>query len=506
MSSQISGNKTIAKNSIYLYLRMFLLMLVSLYTVRVVLDTLGVEDYGIYSAIGGLVVTFSFLSQVLSNASQRFFAVDIGNNDQEGLNSSFSAIIISYIIITIVIIILLETVGTWFVLNKMTIPENRIDVALLLYHFSILTFAVTILTNPFNALIIAHENMKTFAYISIVEGLLKLLVAFSLVYFSADKLKLYAILLFLVSGIIFITYFVISKIYYKEIKFNFRYGLVKVKEVFGYSSWTLFGTIAGVVNGQGINIMLNIFVGPIANAAYAIGNQVSGVVNQLSNSFFSAVRPPLMKSYASGEKEKMNELFYFSNKILFILMSLVILPLYLEVEFILNLWLGTVEPYMVTFTRLLLVYVAVLCLSNPITTIVQAAGEVKKYHGIVDSFTLLSLPISFIAYKRGMRPEGAFIITLLIFVIAHILRLYILKKVMKFSISRYIIRFIIPAFLVVAVSLIGVYYIRMLIENDVLKLCVTIIVSSLLTIIASLFLIMSSQERSQIFNKVKSFV
>lgn len=502
MTNTISTNKTIAKNSMYLYIRMFLLMIISLYTTRVVLNTLGVSDYGIYSAIGGLVVTFSFLSNVLSNASQRFFAVEIGKGDKEGLKTAFNSIIVSYILLCFVIVLLLETIGLWFVLNKMTIPPDRLDIAITIFHFSVLTFVVSIMSTPFNALIVAHEDMKIFSYLSIIEGLLKLSVAFLLIYIVADKLRLYAILLFTVACIILISYYVISKKLYK-ININLKIEKNKIKEIFGYSSWTLFGTLAGVANGQCVNIMLNIFYGPIANAAYAIGSQISNVLSQFSSNFFSAIRPSLMKSYVSSEFKRMEELFYIGNKMLFLLMFIILLPIYFEIEFLLKIWLGKVEPYMISFTRLLLIYTSVLTLSYPITTIVQAAGAVKKYHGIVDTFTLLSLPISLFILKFGGQPEIVFIVSISIFAIAHAIRLIILKTVVKFSLFEYFTQFIIPMIVVMMLSIGVTSIVKFFIPwNSIITSLIVIGISVISVVFLVYFIMLSNTERHKIKNVI----
>ncbi len=496
--STISGNKTIVKNTIFLYIRMIFLMLVSLYTVRVVLNILGEVNYGIYSAIGGIVITFSFLTQTLVSASQRFFAVELGREDKIELNKTYNAIFFSYIIIAAIIVLLLETVGLWFVQNKMTIPDDRVSAALVLFQFSIFTFIFHILVNPYISIIIAQEDMRTYAYISILEVVLKLGVAFSLIFISYDKLRLYGILLFVVEVIIFFIYSAISKKRYNYVYFNKKIDKKKLKEIFTFSSWSLFGSMAGVANGQCINVMLNVFYGPIANAAYAIGHQVSVVLGQVTNNFCSAVRPPMIKSYAIGDIAKTSELFYFSSKILIVLMLVIMVPMYYEIEYLLALWLGDVEQYMVSFSRLLLINIAILCIGNPITTIVQAAGVVKKYHVLVDGFALLSLPIVYIAFKMDCEPEIAFIISNIVFVVAHIIRLVILKSVIPFSYMEYSCRLIFPTGLITVISSIVAYMVGNSMLNDVLKLLSVVVSSVIVIIILSLYLLLSKYERKQI--------
>ena len=482
---------------------MVFIMFVSLYSIRVVLGILGEIDYGIYSAIGGVVLAFSFISQTLVSASQRFFSVDLSKGNSTELNKTYNSILFSYIIITVVIVLLLETCGLWFVQNKMTIPQERMSTALILFHFSTFTFISNILVNPYMSMLIANEDMKTYAYISILEAILKLGVAFSLLIIQYDKLKLYGILLFATSIIVFSIYYTVCKRRYDYVFINWKVDCKKLKEVFLFSSWTLFGTLAGTANGQCINILLNVFFGPIANTAYAIGNQISGMISQITGNFFSAVRPPITKSYAIGDKQKTSELFYFSSKILFVLILMIVIPLYLELEYILTLWLGSIEQYTVQFSRLLLIYITLIAISNPITAIIHAAGAVKKYHLVVDGFTLLSLPTTYIAFKLGYEPYMAFVISNIIFSIAHIIRLAVLKSVISFSYTEYIIKLILPSVLIIIASTFVVTFVELCISHDFLRLIMVFTTSIIVILILTLYLLMTKPERDRVINFIK---
>ena len=349
-----SDKKIIAQNTLFLYVRMFLIILVSLYTVRVVIKTLDITDYGIYTAVGGIVLALSFLSQTIASASQRFFAYELGRKDYLKLKRTFSIIFIVYVAIALIILLIAETLGLWFLNNVMTIPSDRLEAANWVYQFALFSFIVKILTNPYNAIIIARENMKIYAYVSIIEVFLKLLIVYLLIVFSVDKLKLYAVLIFVVTCIVSAIYRFICCRKYKEARFSFYWDRTLFRSVFSYSSWTLFGTMAGVANNQGTNLILNVFFGPVLNAAYSIAYQVSTVIQQFSSNFFMAIRPPLIKSYAEKNYDYMMQLFYLSSRFSFLLLYAIILPLILEVEFILKLWLGTVGEYMVLFTQLVL--------------------------------------------------------------------------------------------------------------------------------------------------------
>lgn len=502
--SYTSNNKRIAKNTLFLYTRMLLIMFVSLYTIRIVVKTLGVTDYGIYTAVGGVVFALSFLSQTITSASQRFFSYELGRKDFKKLKRTFSTIFIVYLGISIVILFLAETIGLWFLNNKMTIPEDRMDAVQWVYQFSLFSFIITVLTSPYNALIIARENMKVYAYVSIVEVLMKLIVVYLLLLFSVDKLKLYALLTFFVTCIVSAIYRIICRIKYEESQIKFYWDKDLFKSVFSYSSWTLFGTAAGVANNQGVNVILNIFFGPIANAAYAVGHQVGMAVQSFSNNFFTAIRPPLIKSYAEGDYDYTLQLFYLSSKFSFSLLLIIILPLMLEMEYILHVWLGIVGEYMVIFTQLILVYTVILSLSNPITIIIQAAKKVKKYHGIVDGFTLIILPLSCLLFKLNFLPETTFWCSIGVFILAHILRVWILKDTIDFSIKEYIWSFIIPSTSVTLLSVTSSIYIRSLFYFGLIQFVIVTLFSVLIVVVSTYFIGLSKKDRMVIVMFLKN--
>lgn len=493
-------SNTIVKNTLFLYFRMFITMLVALFTVRVVFRTLGAVDYGVYGVIGGVVTSLAFLSDVLANASQRFFSVEIGRKDTERLQQVFGLIVLAYIITSVVIILIAETVGLWFVKNKMDIPVDRMDAALVVYHFSVATFVIGLITNPFNAMIIAYERMNVYAYVSILQVFLKLGIVYLLVILPYDKLKVYALLMFLVSVSINAIYIVICRSSYPETKIEFMWDKEIFKSIFSYSSWTLLGSLAFIFNTQGLNIMFNLFFGPIANAAYSIGNQVKTTVNSFAANFFVATRPPMIKSYSKGDYEYTGKLFYFSTKIIFSLLFILIVPLFVRIEFVLDLWLGKVEPYMSSFVRLMLIYAIVLSVSEPITAIAQAAGKVKEYHGVVESFTLITLPLAYIAFKIGVDAIYGFIISIAIFVIAHIMRLLILRKFFPVSLREYCVRVLLPFGISVIVTVGILWLLDLIIQNDI----VIILLAFLISVVVVWLLVFDCGERERAMQLVGS--
>lgn len=435
---QSENNKRIAKNTLMLYFRMLLIMGVSLYTVRIVLNTLGAVDYGLYNVVGGVVVMFSFLSNTMASASQRFFAFELGRKNYDQLKKTFSMTMTIYGIIAVLILILAETVGLWFLNSQLTIPEDRMEAANWVYQFTIFSFMMTMLKVPYNASIIAHERMKVFAYISIIEAILKLLIVYFLVLFSYDKLKLYAILMFGVTAFIALVYRTYCKCQFQECNYQYYWEKPLFKELIGYSGWNIIGASSAILSNQGINILLNIFFGPVVNAARAIAFQVSGVVTQFATNFFTAVNPQITKYYAAGEKDKMKTLVFQSSKFSFFLLLILSMPILLETNFLLTLWLDNIPKYVIIFTRLVIITAVINSLSNSLITSALATGKIKQYQLVVGGILLLNLPISYVFFKFGAPPETAMIIALGITVVSIFARLWMLKGMIGLLIKEYI--------------------------------------------------------------------
>ena len=494
-------NSQIAKNTLFLYLRMFFTMAVSLYTVRVVVKTLSVSDYGLYGAVGGVILTFGFITGVLTNASQRFFSVEIGKGSRGRVGEVFGTLFLTYLIVSIIIIVLAETIGLWFLLNKMTIPVGRESAAMWVFQFSLFSFVYSLLANPFQALIIAYERMNLYAYLSILDVALKLGIVYLLVFFDYDKLKLYALLMFLSYVVTNSIYIIYCKKNFGDLRLLSKVDKNIFRSVFSYSSWTLFGTAASMSNTQGMNILLNVFFGPIANAAYSIASQVFNTVSQFASNFYTAVKPPLIKSYTSGDYNYVHKLFLFSSKVLFILLIIVVIPIMVCAESILNIWLGSVSEYMVIFVQLSLIFATILIISYPITAVVQAGGYVKAYHSLVDGFSILALPIVYILFKLGFSAIWAYLVSIVIFSIAHGLRLYVLKKVFPvFNSYSYIKCFLIPSIGLFCVLYLVFNILSSLFFHSVILVVVYCGICSLIAFLSGFFLILSSSERKMVFH------
>lgn len=500
----ISNNKQVAKNTLFLYLRMFLTMAVSLYTVRVVIQTLSVQDYGIYGAVGGVILSFGFISSVLTNASQRFFSYELGKGTEGKVKETFSTIFYTYLGISLLIVALAETLGLWFLTNKMTIPTGREDAAMWVFQFALLSFLVTIMTNPYQAMIIAHEKMNLYAYLSILDVTLKLAIVYALLLFDIDKLKLYSLLMFIACVITNGVYIIYCRRKYHDTRLMLHINKDMLKSIFSYSSWTLFGTLAGMCNTQGMNLTLNVFFGPVANAAYSVSSQIYHTVGMFANNFYVAVKPALIKNYSAGNFDYVQKLFAFSSKTIFVLLYVVILPFLVCTEEILQLWLGQVGEYMVAFVQLSLIYIVILTVSYPITAVVQAGGNVKMYHGLVDTFSLLALPIMYLLFKLGVDAPYAYIVSIVIFGIAHFIRLYVLKRVFEpFSSASYVIRFLVPSIIVAAVCYFVMYFLKQLFSDGIIWTFVVCGISSALALSVCALLLFTSSERSMVLSLIR---
>lgn len=421
----------------FLYFRMFLTMGVGLYTSRLVLDALGVVDYGIYGLVGGIVSMFAFLNSAMASATQRYLSFDIGRNDQERLQKTFNATLNIHFLIAFVILILAETIGLWFINYKLDIPVDRMVAANWVYQFSIFTFLLNVIQVPYNALLIARERMNVYAYVSIVETILKLAIVLYLVQAETDRLILYAILTFCVSFIIRMVYKVYCKKQFKESIYKFYYDKTYYRELLSYSGWNLFGNIAAVARGQGSNILLNIFFGPIANAAYSLTLMVQGIIGNFISNFQTAVNPQIVKNYSRGDSKASLNLIYKSSKFSFFGMLILVLPFLYNIEYVMNLWLKEVPPYAIDFIKLALVYSLIETISNPLMSGLQATGKIKRYQAVVGILIFLNLPLVWIILETTQSPHNFYWSFIGISVISLFVRLYFVQYLMNIKIISF---------------------------------------------------------------------
>lgn len=455
-------SQRIATNSIVLFARMFFITIINLYSVRLVLEGLGAEDYGIFNAVAGVVMMSSFVSGVMELSVQRFYSVAMGRNDEKSLNEIFSISTKILFLLAAVLLLVFETVGIWFLETKLNIPESRMFATRFCFQFSLFAFLFSIMQIPFSSAIFAHENMGDYALISSIDCVLKVIIAYMLGVVVYDGLIFYSGGLLLVSFIVFSMYSVYCTRNYKECKYRRVKNASLARKLMSFSGWTLFGSVSKVCMIQGNTILLNIYFGPIVNVAFAISQQINNAFNALCNSMVLAMRPAMIKSYAEGSYGYLNMLFSVSNKFIYYVLLIVALPMISEMNTILHLWLGdSVTPQIVLFSRLVILYVVCLAMNNPITTIIQASGHIKYYHLSVESITLLCLPVSWLFFKLGFPAEYVFVSMIGVCVLTHFVRLVCLRHYYpEFSILNYFCSLCIPAMLITVAGCMFTYFLH----------------------------------------------
>lgn len=490
MTNPSQNNKRIAKNTLLLYFRMFFIMAISLYTSRIILKTLGVEDFGIYNVVGGIVAMMGILNNAMAVSTQRYLTYELGKGNITRLKQVFSTCFLIYILLSGIFLILAESIGLWFLNNKLVIPSNRIIAANWVFQFSIFSCINTLLANPYNAVLIAREKMNVYAYISIIEVIFKLAIVYLLIIIPYDRLIVYG-LLFL------ITNFIVTMIYrfycirnYEEVHFNFYWNKELFTQLLSYSSWNIFGSLSGLMKGQGLNILLNMFFTPVVNASRGIAYQVNTAITQFFTNFYTAVRPQITKYYAQGDLENMFNLVFRSSKFSFFLIFLLSLPIIIETPYIIYLWLGQLPEYVVSFTRLIVLISAIDSMASPLMTTCHATGKIKLYQSVVGTLIILNIPISYCLLKyMECPPISVFIVSLIISIIALFVRLWIVKKVIiTFPVLKYIKEVICRSFFIVGLSSILPLILHIYLPTSFLSFCI-VVSTSIFSILFFIYLL-----------------
>lgn len=484
MTDSSSNNKRIAKNTLILYVRMLVLMATSLYTSRVILDALGVEDYGIYNVVGGVVTFLGFLNGTLSTASSRYITVALGKGDALRCKQVFASVLQVNILLCVFVVLASETVGLWFLVNKMQIPEGRMNAALWVYQFSVATVILNIISVPYNASIIAHERMKAFAYISLFDAFAKLGIAILLTTsWSADKLIVYALFLFLIQLVDRIIYGQYCVRKFQETRYSPYYDRTLLKEMLGFVSWSAYGSFVSVGFTHGLNILLNLFFGPAVNAARAVSVQVQSNVNNFVQNFQTAINPQLTKSVAVGSFEKSRELLLASTRFSFYLLCILGLPIICEADYILHLWLKEVPPHTVFFVQLMLTISIWQSLAYALRTVNQAEGNIKKFQLYECSLLLFIVPVAYVCLKMGYSPESVFVVHLVIELMANLVRIKIVLPKIGMSLSDYFKKVyykVLPIFLL---PLAIVYPLHEQYESGLLRFLCSIVIVELMVLV-----------------------
>lgn len=501
MSSSQINNKRIAKNTIFLYLRTLLVMVVSLYTSRVVLQVLGVEDYGVYQVVGGLVAMFSVISSSLSSAISRFITFEIGTGNKEKLKRIFATSIVIQICISVLVVVAVEIVGLWFMQTKMQVPEGRMNAAEWVLHCSLITFCINLLSTPYNACIIAHEHMKAFAYISIVDVLLKLVVVFLIAYSPIDRLISYAILLTLVAVSIRIVYTVYCHRHFEESRTGLVFDKTIFKEMSGFSGWSFFNNTAFILNSQGINMLMNVFFGVTVNAARGIALQVENALLSFVNSFTTAVNPQITKSYAAGDLPAMHQLVCRGAKFSYFMMFIMTLPIILEAPTILSIWLVEVPDYTVVFVQLSLIMGLCDSMGSAGYTACMATGKIRNYSMVITSIGILEFPLAWGFFALGYSPASAYYTYIVVKILVLIARMFLLKKMVGLSVRMHLQNVFLPTMIVsVLASILPVIFVGVT-TPSLLRTIATIVISVISVSLSIICAGMTKSERIMIFSK-----
>ncbi len=496
MSTQTSdNNKRIAKNTLVLYLRMLFMMGISLYTSRVVLNTLGVEDYGIYNVVGGIVAMFGFINGSMSSATQRYITFALGKGDKQRLSTIFSTTLQIHALIAGIIVLLGETIGVWFLYNKMQIPPDRLDAAFWVLQSSIVSALISIISVPYNADIVAHEKMSAFAYISILEAVLKLAIVYMLLLFPIDKMVLYAFLTLAVQIFMRFCYSIYCNRHFEEAKYRHVWDKALFKEMTNFAGWSMFGNLSAVFFGQGLNMLLNVFFGPVVNAARGVAVQVQGTVEQFVGNFQMALNPQITKNYAKGEMEEMHKLMFRSARFSFFLLFCLSLPVLFETELILRVWLKTVPENTVTFLRIMICTSLIYTCANPMVVANQATGKVKKYQAVCGTTLIMILPISYVLLKLGLPAYSVFIVHFIMECVCQLARMTMLRPLIGLRIRDYFTHVYSKVFIVVALSAILPAVVYNMMDDTVLRFFVVGILCVLSVSLAAYTLGLTSNER-----------
>ena len=505
-SSHEESNKRIAKNALLLYVRMFLLMGISLYTSRVVLDVLGIEDYGVYNVVGGLVSIFALVSNSLTSATQRFLTFSLGKGDEGDTNKVFCVAMQAHVLVAVVVVILVETVGLWFLYNKMQIADCRIGAAFWVVQFTAASTFFNVICVPYISTIIAHERMSAFAFVSIIEASLKLLAVYLLLASPLDRLILYALLLAAVQVLIQVIYAVYCNRHFSECHIRWVADGKLFKEIFSFAGYNLFGGFAAVSSNQGLNMLLNMFFGPVVNAARGVSLQVMGAITQFIMNFQTALNPQIVKTYAQGDYGQMHKLIYRGSKFSFFLMLVISLPVIIEAPYILGLWLKEVPPDTVTFLRIIICTSLIYTMAQPIMTANGATGEIRMYYIVCGTMLILIMPISYVVLRMGCPAYSVFVVHFVVESATQMLRLLMVRQRLQMPISEYVRKVYVPVLCVLTAAAILPLLAYAALEGGFLRLAAVCAASVFSVAICTFFIGLDCDERKFCMDKAKLLV
>lgn len=511
MEKSSEKNQRLAKNTLVLYFRMMLLMCVNLYVSRVVLKALGVEDFGVYNVIGGFVVMFGVVSGGLSHAVSRFLNIEMGKNGNvDSLKRIFSTAAWIHIFFALAILVVAEMIGPWFIDHKMVMSVERLESAKFVFHTSLLAFLINLISVPYNAVIISHEHMNIYAYVSVLEGLLKLVLSISLVFFKSDKLVVYGIMMLLIAVVIRVIYQLYCRIKYEEAKIALIFDRKLVREMFFFSGWNMIGSSSVVLSNHGVNILLNIFCSPIVNAARGIAMQVSFAITQFAQNFVTALNPQIMKSFGEQNFDRYKMLILKGAKFSAIMLTLLALPIFFEAKQILSLWLGDVPEYSVNFVRLILIFAVSESFTTPFVVGIMATGKIKWLQILVGGSRMLNFPISFVLLKYLGYPEIVFVVAILISQMTLLIEGLLLKGIVEFDFISFYFKSVVRLVASILPCILLFLMISSVFEENLLRMVVVVILESVLFLSVMWLFVLERDDRivaksfmSRLLGKIK---
>lgn len=489
-----SSTKRIAKNTLRLYFRQILIMLVSLYTVRVVLNTLGAEDYGIYNVVAGVVTMFGFLSGAMATASQRYFSFEMGRGNAAGLQKVFSVTMTIYVLLALAIVILAETAGLWFVNNKLVIPAGRMEAARWIYQFSVATCIVSVITTPYLSLILSHERMGIYAWMSILDVIMKLLIVYALKAIPYDKLFVYGILTLLVTGFSTAIYRFYCRLHFPESRFHIYWNTHTLREMLGFTGWFFFSMFSGTIQSQAVSVLCNMFFGPAVNAAQGIAVRIRSVTDTFASNFSTAAHPQIVKTYSANNYSEMFELLYRTCRATYFLTLIIVVSLISDIDVILQIWLVEVPAHTVNFARLLMIESLISSVAFAMSSANQATGKVKWYCLSLGGTALLSVPFIYLFLRRGTVPETIYFVTITTQIVLTGIRTFFLRNIPGFSFREVIKKVYVPVILVTVPTSIITIFLRTRSES-VLRLLLGMASRFMLVTAAVCFIGLSREER-----------
>lgn len=501
-----ADNRRIARNTMMLYFRMLLLMFVSLYTSRINLNALGVDNFGIYSVVGGLVGMFWIVSTALVSSINRYITFELGTGNQERLNRIFSTAKGFQYVIVGVVIILAETIGLWFLNNKMVIPADRLVAANWVYQFSVLSFCLDLLVIPYTADIIAHEKMSAFAYISIISAVGKLIVAWTILIAPIDRLIWFGALILVNSTIIRFIYIYYCKKHFEECRSPFVFDKSIWKEMFGFAGWSFIGTIAAILRDYGGNILINLFFGPAVNAARGIAGQVNGAVAGFVDNFQTAIKPQITKSYASGDLSYMYNLIYLGSRFSFYILFILALPILCSTHYVLELWLDEVPEYTVLFVQLILILTMHETLSGSLITAMLATGNIRNFQIIVGGLNLMNLPLSYLCLKLGWIPQSVVIVAIFVSICCTIARIILVRETTGMPVRAFVMHVYMNIFMISGVACVVPIIVRPHIEENFLGFVIESLIAVLCSTLSILYVGCNRKERAFVFSKARMMI